>query len=70
MEKGFIVIDMPNNCWECECCITKNYAHSFGGEEYCGVTRQKVVDYFNSKTKPDWCPIKPLSKETEKLLVK
>lgn len=55
MAKAILVMDMPENCGKCDCC--KNC--------FCyvpSVTNDKndVIDYVQSKTKPDWRPLKPM----------
>lgn len=47
MAKGIIVVDMPENCRDCE---------YFG--MLCKITNEKC-HYCGENGKPDWCPIKP-----------
>ena len=71
MMKGIIVLDeIPNNCFHCR--LKKRPAGmSFPEDMVCGVAEQSVFQYKPHNingTKPDWCPIKPMSKEVEKQL--
>lgn len=50
MSKGFIVMDIPENCEDCPCCHTDNY------DFYC----KRNGNHVDWEEKPDWCPIKPL----------
>lgn len=72
MAKGIIVVNMPTGCYKCDCSITKEWQNSMSGEHYCGIVDRKVSDYWNHEPslKPDWCPIKPISKEVEMQLFK
>ena len=56
MDKAILVIDMPDCCGECP--IHASYADSaFSIREYWCTT---IGEDVNPKTKPDWCPLKPL----------
>ena len=58
MNKGFIVVDdIPVICAECE------RAEIWSYKLYC-LEEDRVIH----NSKPDWCPIKPMSKEVEKQL--
>lgn len=51
MSKGFVLVDIPENCINCE---------YFG--LMCKITGEKCNRY-NKDGKPDWCPIRPLPKK-------
>ena len=52
MNKAVLVINTPENCGQCPC-----YDTLF---EMC---RYKYKDVIVAKTRPDWCPLKPLPEE-------
>lgn len=51
MSKGYILVDVPENCRDCE---------FFGFA--CRITNEKCKCY-NEDGKPDWCPIRELPEE-------
>ncbi len=54
MAKGIIVVDVPENCRDCD---------YFG--TLCKITNKKC-HYYNEDGRPDWCPIhisEPYEKE-------
>ena len=52
MNKGIVVVDVPENCYDCEYTFNK---------ESCELTNWlDVKQYISTDTKPDWCPIIPL----------
>lgn len=53
MNKAILVIDIPECCGECPLCIADEYNTS---RECC----MKYKGYVNAKSKPTWCPLKPL----------
>lgn len=53
MSKGIILLDMPENCRDCE---------YFGLT--CKITEEKCNRY-NQNGKPDWCPIRTLPKRAD-----
>ena len=57
MAKGFVLVDVPESCQECK--IKPVTAYS------CIVAHRDVYKYCIKGQKPDWCPIKMLSKDTE-----
>ena len=67
MSKSVLVIDTPENCYNCpfgtEYCGSSNYDGSCELAECLGnimiLITEEQYDY-ESKTKPDWCPLKPL----------
>lgn len=50
--KTILVIDMPEDCYECPC------YQSMSGDSFCGVTNEDTM--INTDTKPNWCPLKPM----------
>ena len=50
MEKGIIVVDIPETCGDCPCRHTDDY------DFYCK-QNGKHVDW---EERPDWCPINPM----------
>lgn len=53
MSKGYILVDMPKSCRDCE---------FFGF--VCRITNEKCK-YYNEDGKPDWCPIRELPEKKE-----
>lgn len=56
--KAKLVIDMPDNCWEC---IFRR--QTISGIGFVCVAKQKLLpkSYCNaSKRKPKWCPLEPI----------
>lgn len=59
MAEGYIVVDIPESCGECEIMFGDEYS-------YCCPAKQKedhsceVYEFYKNKTRPDWCPIKEL----------
>lgn len=53
MEKGIIVVDIPENCGDCACC---QYDGQY--DRYCGVNSEDLMNIDWNGEKPDWCPIK------------
>lgn len=51
MSKAVLLIDMPENCYQCNFCTE--------GDECLAVGRESIdVDVL--KGKPNWCPLEPL----------
>lgn len=50
MDKGYIVVDMPESCKDCEFSDIYDAPHCVG----CSITRMTHEGY----DRPDWCPIK------------
>lgn len=50
MNKAILVIDMPDNCYECVMCRENHY-----GDDVCIATYERIF----TAEKPDWCPLKP-----------
>ena len=60
MNKAILIIDMPENCRDCNLrekgkasCLPKSFETSLSG----------VYNYYHNGTKPDWCPLKALPEE-------
>ncbi len=53
MSKGYILVDMPKSCRDCE---------FFG--LVCRITNEKCK-YYDEDGRPDWCPIRELPKKME-----
>lgn len=56
MSKGIIVLDMPYTCAECR--FWKSFA---GITSDCSYYNKEV----DANSKPEWCPIKPITEEGE-----
>ncbi len=65
MSKSVLVIDTPENCYDCQFC----YELDEGVEACCSImddgkdkSLMKEIDceYGYCQGKPDWCPLKPL----------
>lgn len=70
MSKSVLVIDTPENCYDCRFC----YELDEGVEACCSISDDdkdtslmKKIDceYGYCQGKPDWCPLKPLPEEKE-----
>ena len=72
MSKSFYILDTPKNCLRCDCCHSKDYDYqkSIDGEKFCGIENMNVDDYcdYVNPRKPDWCPLKEIPKEKEKIV--
>ena len=62
-KKGFIVIDIPETCLDCQFC----YEMHEGIEAYCSImddqndtNLMREIDKDYCQEKPDWCPIREL----------
>ena len=51
MRKAILVIDMPDSCKECMCYVLG------ASNNFCEITRFAI---FDSATKPNHCPLKPI----------
>lgn len=51
MDKAILVIDMPENCFDCPLCINDEYGLSL---ECC----LQYKGYVDKKGKPNWCQLK------------
>ena len=56
--KFVLVINAPNNCYECPC--------SNEGCYLCQINRVQLNDDFQER-RPNWCPLKPLPNRKEDL---
>ena len=56
--KAILIIDMPENCYECSCCDGIGCDGIECKNQYKG-----YVDGWNSG-RPSWCPLKPMPKKT------
>lgn len=56
MSKAILVMDMPNDCYECRQLSQRTY------ERFCNMTHRSVVD---ANTKPDWCPLQEAPEREE-----
>ncbi len=56
MSKGMLIVDMPNNCKECDF-----YNATF---LMCECNHKNKIMKDTYPTKPEWCPILPLFKES------
>lgn len=55
-EKSVLVINTPKNCKECDCHLWL----------VCVPADEDIDEYIDaSKTKPDWCPLRPLPKKKD-----
>lgn len=50
MSKAILVIDMPDDCFECNFCV------EMAAQDRCVAVGERI---FTIK-KPDWCPLKPV----------
>ena len=57
MNKAILVIDMPTCCNECKIRFDDEYSNwcSYDNPEPNG-----VFQYVENRTKPNWCPLKPV----------
>ena len=65
MDKGIIVVNMPDCCDICRFSSQAYGMEQFEeGECYCTI-EMKSVDRMPEGTKPDWCPIRPIPEKKE-----
>ena len=72
MSKSVLVIDTPKNCYECP--FGTEYCGNLEYEGYCELAgclnsdmrliTEEHYDY-ESESRPDWCPLKPLPEKKE-----
>ena len=55
MNKSILVLDTPNSCRDCS--LKYNL---YGYWETCYIKNMYIREHYESGTKPDWCPLKPL----------
>lgn len=71
MSKSVLVIDTPENCYDCP--FGTSYCGELEYEGYCELA--DCLDYdvilmteehydYESKSRPDWCPLKPLPEKS------
>lgn len=53
--KAILVIDMPNNCYECPCFMDEGWR----------CQNKLEIDEDVNDGRPDWCPLKPVPKKYE-----
>ena len=58
-KKGAIVINMPTTCFECRFCHESLYDNRYKicGDNFCGIEYMEVNEYYELRSKPDWCPL-------------
>lgn len=68
MAKGFILVDVPENCLDCRFCVE---VHE-GIEAYCALVNNpdnheefKEIEVSYPQDKPDWCPIRKFPEKKE-----
>ena len=66
MEKGYIVVDVPENCQSCQFYIPIIDMHTGGNISCCRII--KTVEIRKPEEKPDWCPIQEISQKTSQEL--
>lgn len=61
----YFVEYLPNSCFYCDCCHTKDYdsRYKIDGEKFCGIMNIEINDDYydhNDETgyRPDWCPLR------------
>ena len=59
MSKAVLVMDMPENCKECNMSILSREPHT-GQMCFRCVHHPMFLVETKKKTKPDWCPLKPM----------
>ena len=62
MNKAILVIDMPSCCNECKIRCDDEYSNWC---PYDNPEPNGVFQYVKTRTKPDWCPLKPLPEKYE-----
>lgn len=58
MSKAILLIDMPENCFDCPLCINDEYGLSLK----CCLQYKSYVD---KEGKPNWCPLKPAPEKVD-----
>lgn len=55
---------LPQSCFYCDCCHTKDYdsRYRFDGERFCGIENIEVDHYYDYDKvgRPDWCPLREI----------
>ena len=60
MNKSVLVLETPSNCRKCPLRYD-----SYGQCEVCIVKDEVVNSFYETNTKPNWCPLKELPKEKD-----
>lgn len=55
MSKAILVMDMPDDCFECNFCV------EMAAQDRCVAVGKRIFTI----TKPDWCPLKPIPEKDE-----
>lgn len=55
MNKAILVIDMPDDCFECNFCV------ELSAQDRCVAAGKRIF----TLGKPDWCPLKPAPEKDE-----
>lgn len=55
MNKSILVLDTPNSCRNCPLRYDP-----YGHLETCYIEDLCIDKYYESRTKPEWCPLRPL----------
>ena len=70
MSKGYILVDVPENCSNCRCFsfdIAGCYCSLASDEEYSECFREIKSDWKTER--PDWCPIRELPERRKETLI-
>lgn len=61
----YYVENLPNSCYECSCCHTKDYnsRYKLDGEKFCGITNIEVDNHYNYNDRPNWCPLREIPRK-------
>ena len=62
MNKAILVIDMPSCCNECKIRFDDEYSNWC---PYDNPEPNGVFQYVENRTKPKWCPLKPVPEEQD-----
>jgi len=65
MSKSILVLDTPESCRKC-----KLRYDSYGQCEVCILADDVVDEFYETNTKPDWCPLSPLPSLSHSQLLK
>lgn len=61
-DKAILVIDMPDICFQCPFCKSRDILLSY--DYFCVINDEEVDKY----RKPDWCPLKPLPDKRNEIM--
>lgn len=59
MSKAVLVMDMPKNCAECNLCGTQDDEIFCIPDDFAHYLSSSYMNY-SCKSRPDWCPLKPM----------